>query len=161
MSARKDEARLHMAEVRQESKERMEQQQYIQNLVSYIDERAAYYNRTKSIPIHQPYPKVDWTQINSYSKRNLPKAELLPVFGCPQYPDYYPDAPNPERIVVCSTTKDCSLPGCSHKTPIKGHPFGSLFGYKINLGLVVLPSTPVGGYIQTENEGWIHYTTPG
>ena len=151
-----------MAEVRQESKERMEQQQFIQNLVSYIDERAAYYNRTKSLPIHQPYPKVDWSKINSYTKRNLPKAELLPVYGCPQYPDTYPDAPNPEgRIVVCSTTKDCSLPGCSHKTPIKGHPFGSLFGYKTNLGVVALPSTPVGGYIYIEDEGWILHGTPG
>ena len=115
MSVRKDEASLHMAEVRQEYKERMEQQQYIQNLVSYIDERAALYNRTKSVPIQQPYPRVDWAKINPYILRNMPKPKLLPVSGCPQYPATYPDAPDPDgRIVVCSVTKDSSLPGSHH-----------------------------------------------
>ena len=116
--------------------------------------RAAHYNRGRPTFSREPYPRVDWAKVNLYTKRNLPKPEFLPVSGCPQYLTTYPDAPNPKgRIAVCSTTKDCSLPGCSHKTPIKGHPFGSLFGYKINLGLVVLPSTPVGGYIHTEDEG--------
>ena len=39
------------------NKERIKQQEYIHHLASYIDERAKFYNRTKTIPIHRPYPK--------------------------------------------------------------------------------------------------------
>ena len=139
---------------------RKEQQLQIDKLVEYIDERAAYY--LNNSPIHQPYPKVDWFKVNSYSMKNLPKAEGFPVHGCPAYPEYYPEAPNPEgRIAICKGTKDCRLPGCSHKTPIGGRPFGSLPGFRTNLGIVAMPSNPVGGYIYTEEEGWVLYATPG
>ena len=143
-------------------KERKKQQEDIDQMVAYIDSRAAHYNRSKSPPIHQPYPKVDWSKVNSYSKKNLPKAEGFPILGCPHHPDYYPDAPNPEgRIAICRGTKDCWLPGCSHETPIRDRPFGSLPGFLTNLGIVAMPSKPVGGYIYTEEEGWVLYATPG
>ena len=141
---------------------RRKQQEEIDKLVSYIDERSAHYNRNKLILTLQPYPKVDWSKVNSYTKKNLPKAECFPILGCPHHPDYYPDAPNPEgRIAICRGTKDCRLPGCSHETPIRDRPFGSLPGFLTNLGIVAMPSKPVGGYIYTEEEGWVLYATPG
>ena len=173
--------------------------------MAYIDERAAHYNRGKPIPSWEPYPRVDWSKINPHTKRNLPQPSELPISGCPQDPNIYPDAPNPEgRIMECyRPTTECSLPGCMHKecnppadstTTIHPHeahsgwlkaisrnkegkillskiyqplnkphraPFGKAAGFPTNLGVVAVPTCPVGGYVYTE-EGWIlHATTPG
>ena len=38
---------------------RKKQQQHIQQLVAFIDERAAHYYRSRPTPIQDPYPKVD------------------------------------------------------------------------------------------------------
>ena len=39
-------------------------------------------------------------------------------------------------------------------------PFGTAAGFPTNLGVVAFPLTSVGGYIYTEDEGWILYATP-
>ena len=39
-------------------------------------------------------------------------------------------------------------------------PFGTAAGFPTNLGVVAMPSDPVGGYIYTEEEGWVLYATP-
>ena len=127
---------------------------------SFIDERAAHYCRGRHTLSREPYPRVDWSKINRHTIKNLPQPKLFPIIGCPQHPEVYPDAPNPDgRIRVCSTHKDCSLPGCKHETPIGGHPFGSHFGFETNLGIVSMPTCPIGGYIFTE-EGWKIYAAP-
>ena len=86
-------------------------------MVSYIDERATFYNRNKSIPIQRPYPRVDWTKVNIYTKRNLPQPSQLLVHGCPQDPLIYPDAPKPEGRIMerYAPTSKCSINGCKHK----------------------------------------------
>ena len=45
--------------------------------------------------------------------------------------------------------------------PTTSCPFGTAAGFPTNLGVVAIPSAPVGGYIYTEDEGWILYATPG
>ena len=39
-------------------------------------------------------------------------------------------------------------------------PFGTANGFPTNLGVVAMPSDPVGGYIYTEDQGWVLYATP-
>ena len=145
----------------EDTNERKEEQKtYIQRMSSFIDERAAHYCRGRHTLSREPYPRVDWSKINRHTIKNLPQPKLFPIIGCPQHPEVYPDAPNPKgRIRVCSTNKDCSLPGCKHETPIGGHPFGSHFGFETNLGIVSMPTCPIGGYIFTE-EGWKIYAAP-
>ena len=164
--------------------------------------RATFYNRNKSIPIQRPYPRVDWTKVNIYTKRNLPQPSQLPVHGCPQDPLIYPDAPKPEGRIMerYAPTSKCSIIGCKHKecipppestTTVHSNgcnsrfiaisrtekevllskvykplatdscPFGTAAGFPTNLGVVAIHLTPVGGYIYTEDEGWILYATPG
>ena len=77
---------------------RKQQQLQIDKLVAYIDERAAYYIKNRST--ERPYPRVDWTKVNIYTKRNLPQPSKLPVYGCPQDPLIYPDAPDPKGRVM-------------------------------------------------------------
>ena len=99
------------------TKERMKQHQFIQCLSEYIDERAAHYNRGRPTFSREPYPRVDLTKVNLYTKRNLPQPSKLPVHGCPQDPLIYPDALKPEgRIMECyKPTSKCSINGCKHK----------------------------------------------
>ena len=185
-------------------KERRKQQQMqIDKLVAFIDRRAEYYNRNKSIPIKRPYPRVDWAKVNIHTKRNLPQPSQLPVHGCPQDPLIYPDAPDPKGRVMeyYSVTSKCNITGCEHKPcippsgctttthpnrfskegsftaisrdekevlltnvyhPLKTTwaPFGTAKGFPTNLGVVAMPSDPVGGYLYTEDQGWVLYATP-
>ena len=39
-------------------------------------------------------------------------------------------------------------------------PFGTANSFPTNLGVVAMPSDPVGGYIYTEDQGWVLYATP-
>ena len=39
-------------------------------------------------------------------------------------------------------------------------PFGTAPGFPTNLGVVSMPTSPVGGYLYTEDEGWVLYATP-
>ena len=99
-----------------EDTERKEQQQHIKQLVAYIEERAAHYSRGRPTPSRKPYPRVDWSRINPNTKRNLPQPTQLPVSGCPQDPNIYPDSPNPEGRVMewYRPITQCFLPGCDH-----------------------------------------------
>ena len=96
------------------TKERLKQQQFIQRLSEYIDERAVHYNRGRPTFSREPFPRVDCTKVNIYTKRNLPQPSQLPVHGCPQNPLIYPDAPKPEgRIMECyAPTSKCNISGC-------------------------------------------------
>ena len=101
----------------QNSNERKEEQKlHIQHLSEYIDERAAHYSRGRPTPSREPYPRVDWSRINPNTKRNLPQPTQLPVSGCPQDPNIYPDSPNPEGRVMewYRPITQCFLPGCDH-----------------------------------------------
>ena len=95
---------------------KQQQQEHIDKLVAYIDERAAHYYRSRPTSIQEPYPKVDWGRINPHTKRNLPKPSDLPVYGCPQDPNIYPDSPNPKGRVMqlYQPTTQCFLPDCDH-----------------------------------------------
>ena len=39
------------------------------------------------------------------------------------------------------------------------NPFGTLPGYQTNLGVVDVPTTPVGGYVFSPGSGWVLYAT--
>ena len=78
--------------------------------------QAAHYSRARPTSIPEPYPRVDWGRINPHTKRNLPQPTQLPVSGCPQDPNIYPDSPNPKGRVMewYRPTTQCFLPGCDH-----------------------------------------------
>ena len=96
--------------------DRKEQQQHIERLAAYIDGRAAHYSRGRLTSTPEPYPRVDWGRINPHTRRNLPQPIQLPVSGCPQDPNIYPDSPNPKgRVMECyRPTTQCFIPGCEH-----------------------------------------------
>ena len=93
-----------------------QQQLLINELVAFIDKRAAHYSRNRPTSSREPYPRVDWSQINSHTVKNLPQPSYLPIFGCPQDPSIYPDSPDPKGRVMeyYKSYTQCYLPDCDH-----------------------------------------------
>ena len=82
--------------------------------MAFIDNRAAYYIKSRPTPTKEPYPWVDWSKINRHI-RSLPQPSQLPVHGCPQHPHIYPDHPDPEgRVMGYNPTIECNLTDCEH-----------------------------------------------
>ena len=102
----------------------------------------------KSAPlIHapDPTPVIDWTQIKF--KPVLPKPEHFPVQSASQDPLLYEIEKN--HYGRNDATFDIS------KTP-----FGQMWGYLTNLGVVAVPNVPVGGFVfSTEQGKWVIFAT--
>ena len=98
-----EEAHSH---TRQLEDKRKQQQLEIDKMVAYIDKRAAHYLENRPATVKEPYPKVDWSNINSHTLKNLPQPVYPPIYGCPQDPGVYPDSPDPKgRVMECHTSR--------------------------------------------------------
>ena len=115
---------------------RKQQKLQIKKMVAYIDERAAYYCKKRPTITKEPYPKVDWSNINSHTLKNLPQPSYPPIYGCPQDPSVYPDSPDPKgRIMECNDSRtQCSLPNCDHTICLP--PPSSTTTYSTHTGLL-------------------------
>ena len=64
------------------------------------------------------------------------------------------------KAISTSEEKKVLLEKVYHPLRATSPPFGTAAGFPTNLGVVAMPSDPVGGYIYTEDQGWILYATP-
>ena len=79
--------------------------------------------------------------VYQWFKPALPNPELCVVHSCSQDPEFYQDGED--------------LP-CLFKRWT--YPFGTLPGYKTSLGVVAVPTTPVGGYVYCPDaKKWVLY----
>ena len=83
-----------------------------------------------AVAVPEPFPHVRWNNVRF--KPALPNPELVVAHSYSQDPDFYQDA------------KD-GFP-CTFKRWAP-QSFGTLHGFKTSLGIVAVPSTPVGGYV--------------
>ena len=96
----------------------------------------------EAITVPEPYPRVWWSDVRF--KPALPNPELCVVHSCSRDPEFYQDKED--------------LP-CLFKRWT--YPFGTLPGYKTSLGVVAVPTTPVGGYVYCPDaKKWILYAEP-
>ena len=79
-------------------------------------------------------PKVDFSKVKPHLHQKLPKPSTCPVYGCSQDPKFYT-----ERIQALGHKPKFNAPN--------GTPFGSIPGFKTNMGIVPVPQVPIGGYI--------------
>ena len=92
--------------------------------------------------VADPYPQVKWNDVRF--KPVLPNPELCAVHSCSQDPEFYKDSDIP------STFKRWAP-----------HSFGTLPGFKTSLGIVAVPSEPVGGYVYSPTERkWVIHAKP-
>jgi hypothetical protein len=106
-------------------------------------------------PIHSPtlqQPCVDWTSLNPSQHRNLPTPEKFSVQGCSQEPSFY------------TKTEQDYMSSYNRKVlswEKQRHPFGSLFGFGTNMGVVAVPSQSLYGYSCCPDSGiWMIDATP-
>jgi len=90
----------------------------------------------ETVAVPEPFPHVRWRDVRC--KPSLPNPEQCPVHSCSPDPEFYVD-------------RDSSLFRCNYNfgylASQYGKPFGTLPGYKTSLGVVAVPTMPVGGYV--------------
>merc|ERR1719282_738829 len=92
-----------------------------------------------------PYPKVDWSCVNSRFIKNLPSPGKFPIHGCSQDPDLY------EIELDCyGNTKFNDVP----------NPFGSAYGYQTSEGIVCVPEEAHHGYVWQVDQWVLHANLP-
>ena len=80
----------------------------------------------------KPLPTISLKDVNSFAMRNVPKPSLYSVQGCSSDAAFYRT-----KFARCA-------------------PFGSLYGYNTNLGVVPVPDEPVFGHVWDHNAGgWL------
>jgi len=98
-------------------------------------------------PVHSPClprPYVNWNKLNPFQHKNLPAPQSFPVLGCSPNPSFYATTmPDPEKYMGV-------------QVPIWGrvpNPFGSLYGFNTNMGVVAVPNQPIHGYRCSASSG--------
>ena len=95
---------------------------------------------TFSANVHTP--SVDFARIRPHLYRNLPKPDPFPVHGCSQNPEFYS---------LCTET---TASGTSKIPKFETeNPFGSTPGFLTNLGIIAVPTVPIGGFIYNGGTG--------
>ena len=97
-------------------------------------------------PIHSPRlkkPAVNWNRLNPGQFKNLPKAEAFPVQSCSQDPAFYLAVEDPS-----------DWKGKTYKWNSSNRfPFGHLYGFATNMGIVAVPDVSIHGYRCSEGSG--------
>ena len=102
------------------------------------------------VTVPDPYPHVRWTDVKF--KPALPNPEQCPIHSCSPDPEFYLDRNDPS--FHCNYNFD-------YLASQNGRPFGALPGYKTSLGIVAVPSTPVGGYVYCQEvKKWVIHAAP-
>ena len=98
-----------------------------------------------AVTLADPFPHVRWNNVRF--KPALPNPEACPVHSCSPDPVFYVDRNSPS--FQCNSNFD-------YLASQNGRPFGALPGFKTNLGVVAIPSIPVGGYVYCpEVKKWV------
>ena len=92
------------------------------------------------------YNTIDFTKVNVRSIANIPRPEHQAVHGCSQDPKFYSES-------VILSYDYYNRPHTLESSHKKAKPFGSLYGYLTNVGVVPVPDTPVHGYIWCHDSG--------
>ena len=109
-----------------------------------------------TVTVPEPFPHVRWSDVRF--KPALPNPELYPVYSCSQDPEFYLEKREYRNGSVIPTVSD---PEFLRKTRDNGRPFGGLPGYKTSLGVVAIPTTPVGGYVYCpDTKKWVLFAEP-
>ena len=109
-----------------------------------------------AVAVPDPFPHVKWSDVRF--KPTLPNPELCPVYSCSQDPEFYQGKKEYRYDSVIPTVDE---PEFLRLARYNGKPFGALPGYKTSLGVVAVPTKPVGGYVYCPDvKKWVLYAEP-
>ena len=112
-------------------------------------------------------PKVAWHKVNPSALRRFTRPGMFPIMSVSPRPSFYGKscdcATNPvfKTSVLATVHMLERRPGPARLCPCptefeRDHPFGSLPGYRTNLGVVPIPDTPMFGHIwDHEVSDWV------
>jgi len=104
----------------------------------------------EAVAVLDPFPHVRWNDVKF--KPALPNPEPCPVHSCSPDPAFYVEDSSP----LYNGTRNFGSLARQY-----GGSFGTLPGYKTNLGVVAVPTTPVGGYVYCPDvKKWVLYAEP-
>ena len=108
-------------------------------------------NCTTSPPVPTiRYKSIDFAKVNVRSMANIPKPTSFPIHGCSQEPKFYTEIVKLDYVDYYGNRR--TLP-CSYS---KKNPFGSMYGYQTNDGIVPVPDTPVHGHVWSDQlHDWV------
>ena len=92
---------------------------------------------------------IDLTKVNEYFLRNIPKPTYYPVHGVSDDPKFYT-----ENVVLDTVDyygNKLRLPP-KHRQQL---PFGGIYGYKTDVGIVPVPNQAIFGHVWKAGEGWV------
>ena len=109
-----------------------------------------------AVTVPDPSPHVRWNEIRF--KPALPAPESCPVYSCYQDPGFYQEKREFRNGSIIPTVSDSEFNRLARQN---GQPFGALPGYKTNLGVVAVPTIPVGGYVYCPDaKKWVIFAEP-
>ena len=95
------------------------------------------------------YKSIDFSKVNIRNMANIPKPSSHPIHGCSQDPKFYSE----EVVLSYDYYNRPHKLESSHK---KSMPFGCLYGYQTNEGIVPVPTTPVNGHVWSDDlRDWV------
>ena len=95
---------------------------------------------------------IDLSKVNQFFLRNIPKPEYFPILGCSDDPEFYSDERIKTDIVDYYGNRQTLPPSHKQKAP-----FGSLYGYKTDVGIIPVPNQSIFGHVWKgrDGEGWV------
>ena len=102
------------------------------------------------------YKSIDFAKVNVRSMANIPKPTSFPVYGCSPEPKFYTE------VVKVDYWDYYGNQRTFESSFIRKAPFGSLYGYETNVGIVPVPDTPVHGHVWSDQlHNWVlHAVSP-
>ena len=93
---------------------------------------------------------IDLTKVNQFFLRNIPKPEYYPILGCSNDPEFY-------NGKFYKDGREYSKFKENVMYFESNFPFGGLFGYKTDVGIIPVPKQAVFGHVWTGKvgEGWV------
>ena len=96
------------------------------------------------------FKTIDFSRVNVRNMANIPKPASCPVHGCSEDPKFYSEIVKLDSVDYYG--RHYTSP-CRHQTSA---PFGSLFGYQTDDGIVPVPDTPVHGHVWSDQlRDWV------
>ena len=109
-----------------------------------------------AVVVPDPFPQVRWNDVRF--EPALPNPETCPIYSCSQDPEFYQGKKEYRYGSVIPTVDE---PEFLRLARYNGKPFGALPGYKTSLGVVAVPTKPVGGYVYCPDvKKWVLYAEP-
>ena len=101
------------------------------------------------------FKTIDFSKVNVRNMTNVPKPTSFPIHGVSNDPDFYTKVVKTDYYDYYGTQR-------TYESNFKMKaPFGSIYGYQTNEGIVPVPTIPVNGHVWSDHlHDWVLHAVP-